>query len=1110
MSAKDKKRRKVLRPEEPDEADGQALVVSQQQSSVGKSSVSNKNDGRMPPGKILSQPVNGSAKRGTDTGGKYNPTASVENGDNGSKQSRPLDDDTRGTESDVSVHDGDGVGDKGSVKDNADADTQNHNDNSPDKDDSDKGGREDGDTRSAKDNGEDSSGGTDEDESSSSESSLEEESSTSNDPAKPDAQSAGTAEQNGSAAAGTQSVNPAGTANAVASTGNSVAEAGAAEVGVPVTPQDLKDFKEIGADGVKDDLKGAGKSLSEGNVTDAVDNQTVQKAADIAMRSGDPTAMAVGAAVKAAGAYAEHGGEIDAKHPMKVLSSDNAKALGETVKDVGKQAAGASSYTDDDGLDSGNNILDIGDEDPNDTHGASDEIDDGESDDKASDEDAKDENSSDEEDGSEQEQSFSETEEEDDNKQNASSDLAKTAAKGGLSASAHTAAVIAPKLIAVKAAYAFAQFLYMMFMQAVQLAAQAACWLVAMFQSALQAIGAFFMTVGHAMAAALGASVSAVQSFALGSGAAVVAVVLVVIGVAAFRYDVELQNMLASDAGIIFSTGCSEVEKNTWGKLKESFTNDPVPGLTDQQVVVIQQIMSVMQSGSLPANAGGIQDSAYIYGVLANAYAESGLDPTRVESDPLGITMSSIFENDMHTYKSGGKDKLKQQNEYVKVTRRANTYAYGIGLFQFTSYRNAFLEFCYDNPDALTKTSGYSDPLADSRSGITDADICDWYTVGAQLSYLLKYPVKVMFFTQPYDPTALKSDGIENVEGIDLSDISVGWHGGGLTDEEKKACYAATLFLGTFERPRKYLNGGDDRADVIARRCEMAVSICRKCKDAALLDSIDSTWAAGVVDRIVSGGGLATLDAISAGYTNCGMDTGAWDLTSPAAVAIGYSHPASEREDSICEREPTVAYKYIVSTLKDVVGDGMSDLGTHFGSCDRGVAYAYLVSGYDTTIPLGNVDTQYSYYQSSPRWEQIADITWDGRGSAGNYNADAYDTVAEREAFFQPGDVLVDYKPAGARTHVHTYMYLGNDMVLKVIGIEPADLSQDGYQVYANKETMQASYHEQYPHLCGWSIFRNSSSHQSGGGTKVFRCAAPEYNYVYRDLVRYGAPENTA
>lgn len=1110
MSAKDKKRHKTLQPEEPDETGGQASVTSQQKTSAGNGSVSGKNNGATTPEKTLSQPVDG-AKRGTDIGGKHNFTASVKNGDNGSEQSRPMDGGARDTKSDASAYDGDGVGGKGSVENNADAGTQNHNDNSPDKDDNDKVGREDDDACSAKDDSEDSSVGTDEDESSSSESSLKEESSMSNDPAESDAQSAGTAEQNISAAVGTQSVNPAGTANAVASTGNSVANAGAAEAGAPVTPQDLKDFKEIGADGVKDDLKDTGKSLSEGNVTDAVNNQTIQKAADIAMRSGDPTAMAAGAAVKAVGAYAKHGGEIDAKHPMKVLSPDNAKALGETVKDVGKQAAGASSYTDDDGLDSGNDIPDIGDEDPNDTHGASDEIDDGESDGKASDEDAKDENSSDEEDGSEQEQSSSETEEEDDNKQNASSDLAKTAARGGLGTTAHTAAVIAPKLIAVKAAYAFAQFLYMMFMQAVQLAAQAACWLVAMLQSALQAIGAFFMTVGHAMATVFGASVSAVQSFVLGTGAVAVTVVLVVLGVSTLRYETELQNMLASDAGIIFSTGCSEVEKNVLGQLKESFTNDPVSGLTDQQVVVIKQIMSVMQSASLPANAGGIQDSAYIYGVLANAYAESGLDPVRVEGDPLGITMESIFKDDAHTYKSNGKDKLKQQNEYVKVTRRANTYAYGIGLFQFTSYRNAFLEFCYDNPDALTKASGYSDPLADSRDGITDADICDWYTVGAQLSYLLKYPVKVMFFTQKYDPTALKSDGIDNVESMDFSDISVGWQGGGLTEEEKKACYAATLFLGTFERPRKYLNGGDDRAGVIARRCEMAVSICRKCKDAALLDGIDSSWASGVVDRIVSGGGMATLDAIAAGYTNCGMDTGAWDLTSPAAVAIGYSHPASEHEDSICEREPTVEYKYIVSTLKDVVGDGMSDLSVHFGSCDRGVAYAYLVSGYDTTIPLGNVDTQYSYYQSSPRWEQIADITWDSRGSAGSYNAEAYDTVEEREAFFQPGDVLVDYKPpSGGRTHVHTYMYLGNDMILKVIGIEPSDLSQDRYQVYANKETMQASYLEQYPHLGGWSIFRNSSSHQSGGGTKVFRCVAPEYNYVYRDLVRYGAPDNTA
>lgn len=1193
MSARDKKRRKSLKPDVPDNDNDSASLSFERSKSGGRSSASHGDDGGggdVASPKSLSQSSGGGDRdSGSDGGGR---SSNSNSGDNGSEQSRSQNEDTQNnndsnqdsSDSDRN-NDRDDNSDRDDDRDDRDDDNEDEDrdeddgdksdkDDDDDKDDGDEDGDDDrdrnksdrDDDREDSENGDSDRGNADKgdanendakgsenpDADSAGDSQHVDNAGGAAADAAEDAAKAGDASQAaGAAADGAQAANAAGSAagaagnaagaaSAGASAGGAAAGAAAGGAGVMITPQDVKDIKDIGVKGVKDDLKDTGKSLAKGNVTDAVNNRTVQKAADVAMRSGEPTTMAVGAAVKVAGSFAEHGGEIDRKHPEKILSVQNAKALAATAKDIvpqnggnpaappGTPGAGTSgtglgeggSDRDDDFED----VPDIGDEDPDDAHedneGAGDDDDKDEKDDKDDDEDKDDESDEDKSIADEEEDDSEEDEEKDDEKK----EFAEDAAKKGVGAAANVAAAVAPKLLILKALYAFAQFLYMLLMQIIQIIAAGVCWLIALGQMIWGAIVGFVTALGQAILGAVGFVASTVQSLVMGTCAVVVAVVLIVIGVEAIRYDAELQNMLSSENGIIFSTGCSEVEKGTWSKLKSAFTNDPVSDWKKgcRKEAVAKQVAEFMKSSSLPVNEGGSQPISYIYGVLANAYAESGLEPTRVQGNPLGddySDMGDFFEDDMRTfnykrswkvdsiiplkghwnYTYPGRDALKKQSEYVRVTRRADTYVYGIGLFQFTTYRSDFLDFCYDNDDALVKFDGYVDPL--TKTKLDDGDVYDWYTVGAQLSYMVKYPVKVMFFTQEYDPTALKQDGIENVEKLDYSDVSLGWGKTTLSAAEKEACYATVLFLGTFERPARYLNGGEDRANLIASRCEMAVSIMRKCEKNDALDSLNSSWASTVVDRLISGGGLATLDAISAGYTNCGMDTGTWNLTTPATVAVVYSHPVDTSEDSISRRDPTVAYKYIVSTLRDTVGDGWSDLGAHFGSCDRGVGYAYLVSGYDTALPL-DLGSQWSYYQTSGRWTQVVDIPWS------SYDASVYDTKEKRADIFQPGDVFIDYVDGKA---LHTYMYVGQDTIMEVVGIESqSEFSEDRYAVYGNKEMMQASYEEEYPHLSVWSIFRNDDSQSDKGGTRVFRCTSPEYDTTLRDLVRYGAPDDAA
>ena len=77
-------------------------------------------------------------------------------------------------------------------------------------------------------------------------------------------------------------------------------------------------------------------------------------------------------------------------------------------------------------------------------------------------------------------------------------------------------------------------------------------------------------------------------------------------------------------------------------------------------------------------------------------------------------------------------------------------------------------------------------------------------------------------------------------------------------------------------------------------------------------------------------------------------------------------------------------------------------------SCDRTVAMAVKWSGTDTDIPNGNVRTQYSYFVTSPYWQEV---TWSGSQDE-----------------LQPGDILIHSDKS------HIVMYVGADAVKQKYG----------------------------------------------------------------------------
>ena len=92
-------------------------------------------------------------------------------------------------------------------------------------------------------------------------------------------------------------------------------------------------------------------------------------------------------------------------------------------------------------------------------------------------------------------------------------------------------------------------------------------------------------------------------------------------------------------------------------------------------------------------------------------------------------------------------------------------------------------------------------------------------------------------------------------------------------------------------------------------------------------------------------------------------------------------------------------------------------------SCDRSAATAIRWSGADDDFPVGAVEQQLAYLQTSDKWEEI------------HWNQDV--------SKLQPGDVFIRWEPSPGVQHI--MIYLGNKIVREIRPDNPGELMQGSY-----------------------------------------------------------------
>ena len=136
--------------------------------------------------------------------------------------------------------------------------------------------------------------------------------------------------------------------------------------------------------------------------------------------------------------------------------------------------------------------------------------------------------------------------------------------------------------------------------------------------------------------------------------------------------------------------------------------------------------------------------------------------------------------------------------------------------------------------------------------------------------------------------------------------------------------------------------------------------------------------------------------------------TGNYDNSSIARAAVSI---AWDRMDQSVLNNGTEIYKKV----KELIFPGDS----YNQSCDRSAATAIRWSGADDDFPVGAVEQQLAYLQTSDKWEEV------------NWNQDV--------SKLQPGDVFIRWEADGVQ---HIMIYLGNKIVREMRPDNPGELMQ--------------------------------------------------------------------
>lgn len=467
--------------------------------------------------------------------------------------------------------------------------------------------------------------------------------------------------------------------------------------------------------------------------------------------------------------------------------------------------------------------------------------------------------------------------------------------------------------------------------------------LIAMLVNAVMAVVGFFTGIGAAISGFFGGAIStaaAATSSFFGFLAGAVAVVMVATGAITTnevaRKDAPLINCVANVQTMAAAAGEANMASDA------------------QTEANAQRVYSIF--------AGMGMSDVNIAGILGNWTAESGVDPTVVET----IYDEKFTLGPRKQAAQAVNFRIKDYNPEYAARFPAITYS-GIGLGQWTNSRN-------------TKLLEYAGSIGKP-----------WYEIDTQLGYMVGPDDRAAYVREMISTPA------SSVEQA-TRDFMSKWEG--LTDGTTGTRISAA------ETWYAKMSGWT--------------------ADTALADSILAQSGAAVTS--------GNVQSVSQAMTDCrGGRQGIADNSSLAMAALSYAWPT--RDEGV-GNNGTPLYQELMAEI--FPGD------PYFMSCDRGVATAVRWSGTDDTFPVGAVEQQLAYLETSPKWTEVS---WGGDKTK-----------------LQPGDILIRWdggppSSAGGGGGVsHIELYVGEELV---------------QQVFAEKASptaamVSSSYGERSPGASNW------------------------------------------
>lgn len=510
----------------------------------------------------------------------------------------------------------------------------------------------------------------------------------------------------------------------------------------------------------------------------------------------------------------------------------------------------------------------------------------------------------------------------------------------------------------------------------------------ALLKTMLSLLMAAAQALATAVAAVVAAAVHAAATVAVALGVSMAVAVGGIFGVIA--------------VGIVAVAAYTTSSSEDTGAAREGFLEDENPCiLSDKAGTMSPSDISGNMEENMQKVYSFFKNYGYpdeqIAGILGNWQAESGVDPTSMETYG-GIEAYTMGENKTRAYNSLGhnndfmnevcqsyinsgwkisgdgpipddssqwdsnpKHSISASGYYGNTTKSGTRLYYpGIGLGQFTGGR------AYNLVVLGEKTANYN-----------------WYDIELQLAYIVSTDSKATWIADWAGKTYDKPETAcrDFLDGGGTDQVESGWEG--ITPGSDNIAFRQN------NAAAAYVKFAEWTADT-----NLYDTIMEIAGDAAVDASVD-----GTSQQIDAG---CTSDTVSAGTTlaermsqYC-LDTRDEGIKSYQDALRSASDTSQAPAGIVCGSK---LYQKVHANIEAIRG-----ADNYWASCDRGVGYAILWSGCDDDLDMSGCDSLITHFTSCDHWSNVT-------------------SSISSEADLKPGDICIRSD--------HVIMYLGEEAVLK-------------------------------------------------------------------------------